>query len=1042
MVKILKKSPVNLVVFLLCIPFFSYSEIPQGDTPYLQSLVTDKLELIISESYRKESHFIHKYSRQFYKEYKTLFADSPAFKNFLVFISPRKQLLNGSATVSPLPLMHIYSNASYVIDQVATHNWLHDSLAHEMAHLYQLNSQEKVSSWLRFFLPANSGLTYPNMSLHALILEGNAVLMESLYGTGGRLFSGWVRAFVFSQIKNQVPLKRIFNNYSDTFSLKEKYLHGGYFFAYLLKNHSLKKINQLFSRRKNRIFSLVGMQTLNQIFYKTFSESFPSLFKKYQEFYLPEALNQKNSSASSLFTSATSAPLNSDQEHLYFLISDGKSPPWLVTLNKKTLSFSRERKDMPMGKVFLIEDSFYSTGKGHTDTLVSETSLFREGYISLKKYNSRYVMDIKGNKTISFDTSKGPLGWPLYVNNSFYDFIQSTAIMDEEGNIYYFKQHKNIRTLYQNQTPIWSFKGYYSFPVEADKDGVYFIGPTKYGSGLFVYKKDRVFRLSNSDTIVSGRKINSSQFLVSELGPYDYSYKIISPNKTNETPWLYKYNFEKPHDFQVLLKKLQDRAAYNLKTNQTELGLLNENPMGILRATDSKGRLKTQSPTDIGNFKTKKREEENLSDSTTQLKKTALSLQKPLTALNSKTDAPSTIYPFHYYRSLTNLKFRYLLFIPLLHSTPPFVEGVYFQLNFIDPLQSNRFSVSGLVKNGKKAGEIKYVYKRYRPLIELKYQFENDPLIQIQSKTGKFINNIRILESKKLSELIEELLIQKQILQFSSYKMSLFHLALQYPIIKTENWSISFKSLVGLGKESFTLSQIRMPKNKNERLSQIEPHESKATNERHSSLFFNHKSKLQFDYDKKYPYAFGRHKNLNLGIYYDSLYQKNRKKLYLALGGLFAFEKELKKEWYLSGSGKWERNMKGLFSTRPFANNEKNSVWSFHSFITREKFRIYQQADLAIKKVLNQSLYSLYLPVSLKRWAPLMGASLISFSENPDTSDHYFINMFFGGELELSFNHRLDAFAGFSLGLIQEFENFKRKRNHGFHKGVYFKTIF
>ena len=1027
--KNLKRSLVNLIVFLFCIPFFAHSEIPQGDTPYLQSLVADKLELIISESYRKESHFIHKYSQQFYEEYRTLFADPPFYKTFLVFISPRKQRLNGSVTVSPLPLMHIYSNASPVIDQVATHNWLHDSLAHEMAHLYQLNSQERISSLLKFFLPSNFGWTYTNLSLHTLILEGNAVLLESLYGTGGRLFSGWARAFVFNQIKNQVPLKRIFNNYNDTFSLKEKYLHGGYFFAYLLRHHNLKKINQLFSRRKNRIFFLIGMQSLNQIFYKNFSESFPSLFKKYQKFYLPEALNQKSSSAPPLFTSTTATPLNSNREYIYFLISDGKSSPRLITLNKKTLSFSRERKDMPHGKVFLIEDSFYSAGTGHTDTLISETSLFKEGYIPLQKYNSRYVMDIKGNKTISFDTSKGPLGWPLYVNDSFYDFIQSTAVMDEKKNIYYFKQHKNTRTLYQNQTPIWSFKGYYSFPVEADEEGVYFIGPTKYGSSLFVYKKDRVFRLSSSDTIVSGRKINNSQFLVSELSTYNYSYKIISLNKTNEKPWLYKYNFEKHYDFQVLLKKLQDREAYNIKINQMNLGL--SDTRDISRGISSKERAKTKLLTHTGNFKATK---DKLTNNPVLSKNTKPSLH----ALNSKTDTS----PFHYYNSLINLKVRDLLFIPLIYSPFPFVKGAYFQLAFIDPLQLNFLSFSGLVKNGKKAGEIKYVYKKYRPLIELKYQFENDPLIHIQRKTGKLTHNLRTLESEKLIQLIEEFLIQKQMLQISSYKMSLFHLALQYPIIKKENWNISFKSLMGLGKERFTLSSIHMQKNKNEGLSQLKPPASKTINEQYSSLFFTHKSKLQFDYDKKYPYAFGHSKNLNAGIYYDSLYLKKNKKLYLALGGLFAFEKEFGKEWYVSGSGKWERNMKGLSSTRPFTNNEKNSIWSFHSFVIREEFRIYQQADLAIKKVLNQSLYSLHIPISLKRWAPLAGASLISFAKNPNISSPYFINMFFGGELELSFNHKLDAFAGFSLGLIHEFENFKRKRNHGFHKSVYLKTLF
>ena len=392
--------------------------------------------------------------------------------------------------------------------------------------------------------------------------------MESLYGTGGRLFSGWARAFVFSQIKNQISLKRIFNDYSDPFSRREKYLHGGYFFAYLMENHSLESVNKIFFHHKKHILFPIGMQSINRAFNKTFGENFQSLFEKYREFYLSKALNQKSSEAPSLLTSRITVPLNSDDKRIYFLISDGKTPPQLVILNKKTMELSKERRDMPLGKVFFIDNSFYSTGKGYTETMVSETSLFKEGYIPLKKYNSRYVMDIKKDKVISFDTSKGPTEFPLYVNGSFYDSIQSTALMDEEGNIYYFKQNKNIRTLYSNKIPLWSFEGYYSFPVDVDEEGVYFIGPTQYGSSLFLYSKDRVFRLSSSDTIVAGRKIHGNQFLVSEVGPQSYSYKIITTMEREELPYLYKYSFEKRLDFGLLPEEIH-QIKQGVNQNQT-----------------------------------------------------------------------------------------------------------------------------------------------------------------------------------------------------------------------------------------------------------------------------------------------------------------------------------------------------------------------------------------------------------------------------------------------------------------------------------------
>ena len=556
MEKTLRKYPVKLLVGLFFItPLFSSADMPRGDGPYLQTdAVATRLKLIISESYKKEAPFIRQYSRRFFKEYESVFPGKLFTKNFLVFASPKQQNLGGKSTVLPLSLLYIYPNVD-LIDRAPIHNWLQDSLSHEMAHLYQQNLQTKFSRWLRFLMPSFFWLVYPNIYLHKLILEGNAVLLESIYGSGGRLFSGWDRAFVFSQLKNNISLKRIFNDYADLESLQEKYLHGGYFFAYLMEKHSLRKINSLFDRHKENIFFPIGAFSLNWVFKKTFGDSFQNLFKKYRAFYLPEALKQKNARGKILITSKTSAPLNSDSERIYFMVSDGKTSPLLAIADKKTLKLFTEKRNMPIGKVFFIRGNFYSAGTGRTGTLVSESSLFKQGYIPLRKYNSRYVMDIQNNRSLSFATDQGPLGFPLYVNESFYGFAESTAVMDKKGNVYYFRQNKTKRTLYRNKTAVWSFKGYYGFPLEADESSLYFIGPTKYGSGLFAYTDRSVVRLSPSDTIVSGRKINEKKFLVSEVGPYGYSYKIITLKKTKQLPYSYQYSFKKRFDFQIPLEE-------------------------------------------------------------------------------------------------------------------------------------------------------------------------------------------------------------------------------------------------------------------------------------------------------------------------------------------------------------------------------------------------------------------------------------------------------------------------------------------------------
>lgn len=1009
----LRKSPVKLLLGLLFIaPLASLAYMPRGDSPYLQEdAVTSRLKIIISEQYKKDAPFIRQYSRRLFKEYESVFPGKPSQKSFLVFVSPHLQNLGGKATVLPLPLLYIYSNVDH-INKAAIHNWLQDSLSHEMAHLYQQNLQTKLSRWLHFLMPPFLWPVYPNIYLHKLILEGNAVLLESIYGSGGRLFSGWNRAFVFSQLKKNIPLKRIFNDYADLESLHEKYLHGGYFFAYLMEKHDLRTINSLFDRHKENIFFPIGAFSLNWVFKKTFGDSFQNLFKQYRAFYLPEALKQNTAKGKVLITSKTAAPLNSDSERIYFMISDRKTSPSLVILNKKTLQLSTKKRDMPVGKVFSIKGSFYSAGTGRTSTLISETSLFKTGYIPLREYNSHYVMDIQSNRSLSFATDQGPLGFPLYVNESFYGFAESTAVMDKKGNVYYFRQNKNRRTLYHNKTPLWSFEGYYSFPLEAKRGKLYFIGPTRYGSSLFVYKKGSVARLSPSDTIVSGRKINEKQFLVSEIDSQGYNYKIIALKKTNQLPYSYQYNFKKRFDFQILPKKL----------TKNKLAVKQDSKRNALKKSKSlwtkTKHQKSSRPISISSKYLLPHREESVSESSSY---------------------------FRSYKSLTNLKFQHFIFIPfIVRFSSPFIKfRPFLQLQFTDPLQYNRLSFSGSFENKGKAGQIKYSYRKYRPVLSLQYRFKTNPLIYMQSKTKNF--SIQSLEAHKFYDLVKEVLLKESLLQISSYNLSKINLSVEYPIIQRENWHVSFSTLVGLGKESLRLSSIPIIKNEKNQLVLLEdPLEAKKTAQKQTSRFLHHKSKIQFEYEKKYLKSFSKYRYLNLSFYYDSSYLKTGKPLYRDLAGRLSFDREFGTEWYFESTGKWTHYKKTPFMRKPFLKNQSGAPWkgAWHSFRLLEEANGHLEAHFTLKKVLNQQLSSIKLPVSLKRWAPVSGLSFLSLLTDKKNSNRQFINSFIGSEFELSFNHKADAFAGASGGHVWELKNFKKKRSQGFHFGTYFKVFF
>ena len=119
--------------------------------------------------------------------------------------------------------------------------------------------------------------------------------------------------------------------------------------------------------------------------------------------------------------------------------------------------------------------------------------------------------------------------------------------------------------------------------------------------------------------------------------------------------------------------------------------------------------------------------------------------------------------------------------------------------------------------------------------------------------------------------------------------------------------------------------------------------------------------------------------------------------------------------------------------------------------------------SIHFKKVINQSLYPVYFPLALRRWAPFIGvSSLFSLKSdshshaNPirqrqastlsDSSDrfvfvHKLLYTFIGGEMELSANHKALAHAGISGGLLWKSPK-KTQPLPSFQWGIYLKARF
>ena len=943
------------------------------DLNYQTTPIYKNLNLIYSESFSDFAPLLSEKIKKTDEKLKELFEIPRHQKSYLIFSSPLIQKPNAFARVWPLSSILIYPSAeSSMMDQWSIFYWLSDTLIHEMTHIYQLSQNSRGDRALKWILGA---LSYRNSVLPELMLEGGAVFNESLYSYGGRLFSGWARALVLAQLKKGLPLKRILKTYNDPFSNMEKYLHGGYFFAYLHSLYGAKGVNQFFS--KSWLFFPLEFYGLNSSLKRAFGKDLISLFEGYKKHYAPLAQNQISSTEKILLKSKISLPMNSDKNHIFFLISDKKSPPKLILINKKTGKIKKTTRNFHLGKIFYIKGKYYSSARGRTGSSSIEYSLFREGFKPLKKYNSEYIMDIYKNKYIALDTTQTLTQNSLFMNKKFYDNIHSSAIMDHEGRIYYFKQSEDRRLLYRDKQLLISFRSYYSFPVEADESGLYFIGATLYGSSLFVYREgEGIFRLSKSDRIVGARKISANRFLISEVGPSYYEYKIIETQPVWSAPVLYTYSFKKENIFEKNISVLADLFAEEESLEQKEPDV--EELLEIDKLTAKEEHLKQEA------LKIKEYEQKDVDDMAPEsLKDKAFEFEKSHPLPHQKA-----------YNSLSYLNLRKTLF--LVYTVPPFLNDLYdfklpdtfdmdlrfknlnffSELQFFDPLTFNKFSLKGFIQKNQKLFTISYTYKKYRPSFVIAFNYKEAKLSKNRSKVFKHpgfleIENLSVSNKKNLKSV------------YIPYRDQSLILSFEYPLIKRSFWNLSLSNSLTLGRKQF---------NNTDKLFSAFPlffYQSKPW-----ISYLNNKSQIMYEYKRKYPHSWKARSQKIVKISHDFLYVK---KEYHSVKGMVHISGEIGKEWF--ADAKWQGKINLPFISP--SKKRENTIPELGAF--GNIFTNWNQAGFQLLKVLNLSYYPLKIPLDINRMAPLISLSLLSVEDLQQKKYKHFLIPSLGWETELNF---------------------------------------
>ena len=442
-------------------------------------------------------------------------------------------------------------------------------------------------------------------------------------------------------------------------------------------------------------------------------------------------------------------------------------------------------------------------------------------------------MDFYKDKYISIDTRQSYPEISLLVNGTFYDTTHSSAIMDHEGRIYYFKQKKDMRTLYRDKAPIFSFKSYYSYPVEADSEGVYFIGATEYGSSLFVYKEDKgIFRLSLLDTISYARKIKEGEFLVSEITPTQYEYKIIQTEEFAEQPVLYAYSFQKENIFENETTYMTANEIELESSFENETKILSEDhedqELNVTHFVDSV--LKKDSGSTNKEFLVK--DNSTTQDSSPKIKNTFFPTQIPIQQIKHH-----RAYNSLKMLSLENISF--LLFIDI-----PFYE-LNSKINWQDPLKYNKLRAhTALGSQQYFASKLLYGYNKYRLSLDMAVSY-NQKLIDGSENIEQIKSLIDVgLLNKKDFGTFDNI---SDIKNFSAVKRNrAVEMGFEYPFVIKNYWKLSWIQSGKWGQLQLNQNPLYLSKHLPVLWFKSQPWKN----------YFEHSGGINFNFERKYKYAY------------------------------------------------------------------------------------------------------------------------------------------------------------------------------------------
>jgi len=475
------------------------------------------------------------YQKEVMQDYEKGFGVKLDDKMSVGIASSHNQIANAFSTQIPFNMQMFYGAGVGYVDYFSTTSWLKTLVVHETAHNFQLNPKENFLSKTSHTVLGNNPISFlgllplfgvPNLLENSFVLEGNAVMNESRFGNGGRLFSGYALAEVVAMAKAGEIKPELMYNTTLQFPYGEKaYLVGGFFQQFLVEKYGLEKVNGYF-----KTFATQPLPFFTSaMFKKQYGKSFKVLLKEFVEALKTEHNGFKSTQGECLARSQVFTPLNKNAQEIYTLIGDRKSVPKVLKFNTQSMMQSIEEGAWRVGELFEINGKYYTQASAKTSPVKVAMGLFnKDGFLRKGFENQVFQGFTQSGKKVYFDVVKSIESPQLYVDGKFYTQSHSSVYIDKE-NLYYFKQEGEKRTLYKNRTALVSFEGHYGFVSDADEaGGVYFIGSSKDGSSVYHVKNGQIERVSSADDIIDFKLLGHQQALVATVDAYGYAYRKIT----------------------------------------------------------------------------------------------------------------------------------------------------------------------------------------------------------------------------------------------------------------------------------------------------------------------------------------------------------------------------------------------------------------------------------------------------------------------------------------------------------------------------------